>query len=219
MVTLATSSCPDGLYANCGELMVTILPAASESVFTGALQPSFFINPFSFFATMVTGFVSVSVTVTEMDLNNAPLVFANLRSIHQVAHVPSFSKERPKAADGGGGGDTNNKGRRLPVTVAYSPQTQQNSAPWSGLRIYQYSPFGSRPTISAVSPTSNIPTRSNTAPGPVRQFVSTETVICGVDDVAVKSGTGEKVGSAVKVGVSGVTVNVAVGGLFKTSCV
>lgn len=85
--------------------------------------------------------------------------------------------------------------------------------------MYQYSPFGSLPTISAVSPTSNIPTLSKIAPGPVRQFVSTETLMRGIAGVDVKSGVAERVGSRVNVGVSGVEVNVAVAGFSKAASV
>jgi hypothetical protein len=46
-------------------------------------------------------------------------------------------------------------------------------------------------------------------PGPTRQFVATDTLICGTRGVDVKIGVGDKVAVGVRVGTSG--VNVAAG--------
>lgn len=72
----------------------------------------------------------------------------------------------------------------------------------------QYLPARSRPATSATSPTMSAPTRSYTLPGPTRQFVFTETLICGVIGVAVKMGVGVNVSVGVSVGSSGVKVAV-----------
>jgi len=97
-----------------------------------------------------------------------------------------------------------NIGRRLgmPVRLANLPHNQQDSPGRSGLRMIQYSPFALRPTTSATSPTCNAPTLGYTSPGPVRQFVSTETRICGVPMMTgVNVGKGVAVSGFVAVGV------------------
>ena len=104
----------------------------------------------------------------------------------------------------------------LPDSKAYSPQTQQNSPDESGLGMYQYLPVGSRANTWASSPTNNAPSLEYTFPGPLLQFVGTDTPIYGRSDVAESANVGVnvcvgvRVWEGVKVGSAG--VNVSVGG-------
>jgi len=120
-------------------------------------------------------------------------------------------------AVGVGGGVNIGSNKTGPVSVAYSPHTQQNSGPESGLRIYQYLLVGSRPYTSANSPTNNAPSMPYTLPGPLRQLVGTETLINETSGEGVKTsvamsvGVGVEVSVGVIVGGSDVNVNVGVG--------
>lgn len=84
----------------------------------------------------------------------------------------------------------------------------------------QYRPVGSRPYTCADSPTRSAPTRRYAAPGPTRQLVGTETLICGIAGVKVKIGVGErvKVGVCVEVEVS-VAVDVTIGVMVNAAAV
>src|SRR5688572_25980702 len=120
-------------------------------------QPSLFVKP------LVNNVFSISVTVSNtsssIDLKAIGPVFFTPTSTHHCPAQESISTTSASKAGAGvgvnvgvgvGGGVKIGKKPNGPVSVAYSPHTQQYSAPALGLRMYQYSLLGLRPYTSAV---------------------------------------------------------------------
>lgn len=102
-VMLALRLCPAGLYPNGGELTVVAPPETSDSIVTGALQPSLFEKEFA--SCEATVFVSASLTLMDIDRNAIPLLLTSRKSIHQTEQLSIFSKEAVKLVGGGGAGE------------------------------------------------------------------------------------------------------------------
>src|SRR6266542_1380741 len=188
--------------------MVRLSPGFRTSFVDESRQPSTSVKLSVYMETVLS--VTVSRTVREMDRKEGPPVLSNSNSTHQPTQLslPSYVTSKAGTGVGVGGGVYIGRAAKFPVKVAYSPHNQQYSLFRSGLRMYQYFPVGSRPITSATSPTSSAPTRPYALPGPTRQLVAVDTLICGTRGVVVKIGVGDNVAVGVKVGNSGVKVAV-----------